>query len=149
MTATQTLTIPADYYQVLFMDDWAGAELATEWTDEAMALMLLPTGETAISARTLSSDDVKIEIHLIAHAPLLDLSKYDHITEGSLSLPSGKLVVASVTGYLLDATRIDVTSGTHQFLYTVSGSGSGDETYRLYLWAGTRRPAKIVHSVIG
>lgn len=144
------LTIFADYFQFVLMDEGSEDDFSTIWTDEAFDRMLA-VGSNAVCPGTLRNVDVNVEIEILDEPPSIDLSQWDHAVEASINIPSGKLVVMGCTGYLPDATRIEINPGTYQLLSLAGGIASikteweaADDVYRVYLWPGENRQPHLI-----
>ena len=145
-----SFTIFADYFQFVLMDETSQDDFSVIWTEEALYRMLA-VAPLAICPGTLRNVDVAVEIEVLDRPPAIDLSSWDNAVEASLSVPSGRLVVMSCTGYLPDAPRIEVTPGTYQVLSLAGGIESiknewepADDLYRVYLWPGAAREPHIL-----
>jgi hypothetical protein len=92
---------------------------------------------------------VVLEIHSVE--PPLDLNAWDHVTQCSIEVPSGRIVIAGCTESFPDAARIDVPPGVYQArvsygaLDALSDDGlDGDDHYRVQLWPGPACPVCIL-----
>jgi hypothetical protein len=129
----------ADYFQFYVQDEEAlGLDiLSREDIDRMFAVA--PGYVWVGTARNMH---VPVTIEILEAEPALDLESWHHVTECSIDIPSGKLVVAGCTDYFPDAARIGVAPGTYRA--RVSGGGfdtvdglEGAESYRVQLWPGT------------
>jgi len=150
MQATHDFIIFADYFQFIVMDEGSAADFSTVWTDEAFARMLA-IGPGAMCPGTLRNVDVPVQIVVTDQEPSLSLDQMDHATEASLSISSGRLIVASCTGYGPDAARIAIPPGQYRSLFVATGISSiktewepADDKYTVYLWPGSERDAKLI-----
>jgi hypothetical protein len=73
--------------------------------------------------------------------PTVDLSAWDHVAECSLSVPTGRIVIAGCTDFFPDAARIEIDAGDYRArvscagLESVSDDGlDGKDHYRVQLW---------------
>ena len=73
------------------------------------------------------------------------------MTECSIEVPSGRIVIAGCTDYFPDADRVNVLAGTYQArisygqLDTLSDDGlDGDDRYRVQLWPDSALAARVV-----
>jgi len=144
------LTIFADYFQFVLMDEESEDDFSTIWTDEAFGRMLA-VGSNAVCPGTLRNVDVTVEIEILNAPPSIDLSEWDHAVEASINIPSGKLVVMGCTGHLPDSTRIEVKPGNYQLLSLAGGIDTiqtewepADDLYRVYLWPGESRTPNLI-----
>jgi hypothetical protein len=150
MPTVRTFTIFADYFQFVVQDEISEDDFATIWTEEALAAQTA-FGKTAVCPGTLRNVDVPVEIVVAEGSPQMSLEAVDHAVEGSIEVPSGRLVVMGCTGYLPDAPRLDVLPGTYQVLAVMSGIESNknewdpaDDKYTVYLWRGEPRPPRLL-----
>lgn len=137
------LTLFADYFQFYLQDESAQEGLADSWTDEATN-RLLAVASGSIGVGTVRNMDVPVTIEVLEVEPALDAEKWDHITQCSIDVPTGKLVIAGCTDYFPEATRIDVSPGTYAArisygaLDTLSEDRlDGADHYRVQLWPGS------------
>ncbi len=140
----------ADYFQFVLMDEKSEDDFSTSWTDESVDIMLA-VAKSAICPGTFRNVQVKVEIEILSSSPSVIEADWDNIVEASFDVPTGKLVVMSCTGYLPDAPRIKIDPGTYQVLSLAGGIDSiknewepAKDIYRLYLWPGPLRPAKLI-----
>lgn len=136
------LTLFADYFQFYLQDELAQESLADSWTDDATN-RLLAVASGSIGVGTVRNMDVPVTIEVLDVEPALDSEKWDHITQCSIDIPSGKLVIAGCTDYFPDAKRIHVSPGTYVAripygaLNTLSEDRlDGSDHYRVQLWPG-------------
>ena len=130
----------ADYHQFYLQDEPADGNLGDAWTEDASnRLLAVATG--VIGVGTVRNMDVPVTIEILDKEPLLDLARFDHVVECSLSVNSGRIVVAGCTDYFPDAARIDVRAGTYRVrvkyanLNSLSPDGlDGNDSYHLELW---------------
>jgi hypothetical protein len=101
----------ADYFQLLLVDASPESEAPTIWSKEAVAQMLA-FGRNSVSLGTLRNVVVPFELSVTSSEPQIDASEFDHVATGSLSIPSGELIVMGCTDALADAARIQIPPGT-------------------------------------
>ena len=133
----------ADYHQFYLQDEDADGDLSDAWTDEAVA-NLMAVVEGAVGVGTVRNMDVPVDLEVHANEPELDAAEWDRVNECSLSVHSGKLVIAGCTDYFPDAERIDLEPGMYRLrisygqLKSVSVDGlHGSDHYRVQLWLGS------------
>ena len=92
---------------------------------------------------------VVVEVH--DSEPSHDLAEWDHVTECSIDVPSGRLAILGCTDYLPDAARIQIPAGCyrvrvlHGGLGTLSEDGlEGDDHYKVVLWRGSPQDVTVV-----
>ncbi|MCL1635487.1 hypothetical protein M2650_12730 [Luteimonas sp. SX5] len=103
----------AGYHQFYLQDEPADGNLGDAWTEEASNRLLAVT-PGIVGVGTVRNMDVLVTIDILDGEPRLDLARFDHVVECSLSIQSGRIVVAGCTDYFPDAARIDVTAGTYR-----------------------------------
>jgi hypothetical protein len=143
-------TVFADYFQFIVQDENAEDDFAAIWTDEALVAQTA-FGMSAVCAGTLRNVEVPVEIVVAEADPRISLEVVDHAVEGSIEVPSGRLVVMGCTDYFADATRLEVQPGTYQVLAVMTGIESiktewepANDKYIVYLWPGPARPSKLL-----
>jgi hypothetical protein len=150
MEICRELSLFADYFQIHLMDLRSNEDPGAAWTDEAVDRMLA-VGETWAGLGTLRNVTVPLTVHVTARAPDLDLGQYDHAVSGSISVPSGELVVLGCTDSLEEAEKLHVEPGMYELLYLASGiesityeSDPADDRYIVYLWPGSERSPRLL-----
>ena len=145
------LNLLADYFQFLLFDEDSEYD-SLDWSTDAVERMLA-VGKDCASIGTLRNVTVPVELHLTAADPKPDLALYDNVSEGSVSIPSGQLVVMGCTDYQPDALKLQVAPGTYQLLALAKGIGTiqtewdpADDLYVVYLWPGPIREPRLVKS---
>jgi hypothetical protein len=130
----------ADYFQFHLLDESSDASLADSWTEVATSRMLA-VAPGAVCVGTARNMTVPVCVEVFETEPDLDVASWDHVTECSLDVPSGRIVVAGCTDYFPDAARIPVPPGTYRVrvsygsLDKLSDDGlEGDDHYRVQLW---------------
>ncbi len=141
---SRTYELFADYHQFYLQDEDADGDLSDAWTDEAVA-NLLAVVEGAVGVGTVRNMDVPVSVEVHAKEPQLDAAEWDRVNECSLSVQSGKLVIAGCTDYFPEAERIDLEPGMYRVrifygkLKSVSADGlDGNDHYRVQLWLGSQ-----------
>ena len=104
------LELFADHHQVHLFNDGSTADLGDAWTDRAVLDRLAVAGD-AIALGTSVNVNVAVTVEVLAAAPTADHADFDHVVEGSLRVPSGRLVVMGCTDYEPDAARFPVPPG--------------------------------------
>lgn len=149
------LELFADYFQFYLQDERVDGDLSDSWTDEAVAnLLALAPGTIGVGTVRNMAVPVVVEIH--DTRPSDDLAQWDHVTECSIDVPSGKLVVAGCTDYFPDARRITLEPGTYRArifyggLNALSEDGlDGGDHYRVVLWPGGPIEPKVLKKRAG
>ena len=150
MPSSQDFTVFADYFQYVLMDEASEDDFSTIWTEEALKRMLA-VGNGALCPGTLRNVEVAVQIVLHEQEPAMNLAECDHAVEASIHIPSGRLVVMSCTGYLPDAPRVAVQSGTYRILSVATGIDSiknewepAEDKYVVHLWLGEAREPRLL-----
>lgn len=133
----------ADHFQFYLQDEAADGNLGDAWDKGAVA-RLLAVAPGTIGIGTVRNMDVPVTVEILESEPEPDFASWDHVTECSIAIPTGKIVVAGCMDYFPDAARIDVSPGSYRArvsycgLDSVSGDGlDGDDRYRVQLWPGS------------
>ena len=149
MTTTR-LDLFADYFQFYLQDESAEGDLSDSWTEEATN-RLLAVALGTIGVGTVRNMDVPVTVEVLEVEPPLDLLEWDHMTECSIQINSGSLVVAGCTDYFPEAMRISVTPGTYAArisygaLESLSVDGlDGNDHYRVQIWPGIATSPKVI-----
>ena len=144
------LSLFADYFQFYLQDESVEGNLSDSWTDEATD-RLLAVAPGTIGVGTVRSMDVPVTVELLEVEPPLDMASWDHVTQCSIQINSGTLVVAGCTDYFPEAKRISITPGTYSArisygaLESLSADGlDGDDHYRVQIWPGSATPPKVL-----
>jgi len=140
----------ADYFQFYIQDEQSNGIDGSSWTDIASNARLAQ-GANAFAVSTARNMKVPVKVVVYDTTPDLDLSLWDHVVEFSISVPSGRLVVAGCTDYFPDAERLTLDSGCYdvRVLYAnldkLSDDGlDGDDHYRIELWKGHSTQLKVL-----
>ena len=130
----------ADYFQFYLLDEAAEGDLGDSWSDEAVA-RLLAVAPGTIGVGTVRNMNVPVTVEIFDAEPDSDLESWEHATECSLEVPTGRIVIAGCTDYFPDAARIEVEPGAYRArisygaLETLSEDRlDGDDRYRVQLW---------------
>jgi hypothetical protein len=134
------LSIFADYYQFYLQDEPAEGNLGDSWDGEAVARLLAVASGT-VGVGTAKNVDVQVAVEVLDSEPASDFTGSDLVTEATLDVTSGKIVIAGCTDYFPDARRIEVPLNRYRVriyysgLSTVSADGlEGEDHYRVVLW---------------
>ncbi len=130
----------ADYFQFYLQDESAEGDLGESWTEEAVT-RLLAVSPGVVGIGTVRNTNVPVAVEVLDGEPETDLYSWDHVTECSIEIPSGGIVIAGCTDYVPDAARITVAPGTYRVrvgygsLDTLSEDGlDGHDHYRVQIW---------------
>jgi hypothetical protein len=144
------LTLFADYFQFYLQDEKADGDLSESWSEEAVT-DLLATAPGTIGVGTVRNMDVPLLVEVRDGRPPDDLDQWDHVTECSIEVPTGRLVIAGCTDYFPDAQRLELAPGTYRArvfyggLATLSADGlEGRDHYKVSLWPGPAEPSVVL-----
>lgn len=133
----------ADYFQFYLQDEKADGNLGDSWGEEAVA-RLLAIAPGTIGIGTVRNMDVPVILEIHDAEPESDFDLWDQVTECSLDVPSGRIVIAGCMDYFPDAARIEVEPAMYRArvsygsLDALSEDGlDGDDKYRVQLWKGS------------
>ena len=134
------LELFADYHQFYLQDEQAVGDLSDAWSEEA-SIRMLAVAPGVIGVGTVRDMDVPVAIEILESEPQQDFERFDYVLECSLSVTSGKLVVAGCTDYFPEAKRIELPSGIYRVRASYADLNSlspdamdGNDSYRLQLW---------------
>ena len=140
----------ADYFQFYLQDEAADENLGDSWTDEAVE-RLLAVAPGVVGVGTVRNMDVPVYLEVLEEEPAQDFEQWDHVTECTLKVHTGRLVIAGCTDYLPDAARIEVSPGNYRVrvsygsLNSLSEDGlDGDDHYRVQLWQGAEISPRVL-----
>jgi len=144
------LNLFADYFQFYLQDESAEGDLSDSWTDEATD-RLLAVAPGTVGVGTVRNMEVPVRVDVLEGEPPLDAEAWDHMTECSIQIDSGRLVVAGCTDYFPEAVRIPLAPGTYAVRVSYGGLASlsadgldGDDHYRVQLWPGVPTAARVL-----
>jgi len=147
---TYSYELFADYFQFYLQDEQADGDLSDAWTKEAVA-NLLAAAPGVISVGTVRNMNVPVSIEVCDAEPSPDLTRWDHVMECDLNIPSGCLVVAGCNDYFLDAERIALEPGHYRarILYgdldSLAEDGlDGGDHYSICLWKAAAAGTQVV-----
>ena len=139
----------ADYYQFSLEDEQSGADLSRSWTEKAVRDLIAVTSG-AIGIGTVRNMSVLVSVEIHDSQPEEDESRWQHITECSITVRSGRLILLG-NDYLPNAPRIKVKPDTYRArvyyggLNTISDDGlDGEDFYKVVLWSGQSSEPKVI-----
>jgi len=140
----------ADYYHFYLQDERVEGNLGDSWTLEAVD-RLVAVAPGTIGVGTVRSATVPVVVEITDGKPDDDMNDWDQVTECSVEIRSGRIVVAGCTDYFPDAGRIDVSPGSYRArvhfgnLNSLSEDGlKGDDHYRVVLWSARAGPILVL-----
>ena len=142
------LELFADYFQLYLADDGSEIDTSDIWNDESLKLKLAVAKNT-LAVGTFRNVDVKLEIEILDSAPSINLSEWDHVSQGYLTITNSKCVVYGCTDYLPDAKRISLPSGEYSAISLAKGLNTiteewedAEDFYKVVLWPSTEHEYK-------
>lgn len=135
----------ADYFNFSVEDD--GSD---DYVDpDAENWIAVGPGRARVTLTTARNMDVPVAVEVHEAEPPTDLDDWDRVTESSLEVASGKLMISG-NEYAPDAPRIELAPGHYRLrasygqLDSVSEDGlDGDDHYRIQLWPGEPLDARV------
>lgn len=144
------LRLLADYFHFYLQDESVDGNLGDSWTEEAVG-RLLALAHGTVGVGTVRNMDVPVVVEVLDAEPDSDLDAWDHATECSLEVPSGRIVIAGCSDYFPEAARIEVKPGAYRArisygaLDTLSEDGlDGSDHYRVQLWRATAIEPRVI-----
>jgi hypothetical protein len=104
------LDLFADYHQIHMIDDGSTSDLGEAWTVEAF-VDRLAVADDAIAVGTSVNVTVAVRVEVLDVPPADDFADFDHVVEGSMQVPSGRIVIMGCSDYESDAARLRVPAG--------------------------------------
>jgi hypothetical protein len=146
MTQRYSFELFADYFQFYLQDDAVTGDLSESWTPEAVD-RLLAVARGVIGVGTLRNMNVPVDVEVFQKAPDENFDAWDRVKECSVTLGSGRAVIAGCTDYFPDAARIAIPPGVYRArvcygnLASLSADGlEGHDHYRIALWPSAEGP---------
>jgi hypothetical protein len=144
------LDLFADYYQFYLRDEKETEDQPDDWGDQ-LVMQMIAVAPGIIGVGTARNTTVPVSVDVVDSRPDNDFTAWDHVTEASLEVPSGRIVIAGTSDYLPDAKRLAVSPGTYRVrvhyggLDSISENGlAGEDHYHLVLWPEADRPSAIL-----
>jgi len=155
MTRTFQYKLFADYHQFYVQDESVEGNLSDSWTPDAVARDLAVAPGT-IGIGTARNATVPVVVEIADGEPDDAMDGWDQVTECSIEVASGRLVVAGCIDYFPDAARIEVPPGSYRAriysgnLNSLSDDGlNGDDHYRVVLWSAASGPILVLKAYSG
>ena len=137
------LRLLADFRQIHLADSAGKGDLTEAWTAQA-------TDDRVASAKTIigigaeRDEQVLVTAVPLPAAPRDDAAKFDHVTEASIAVDSGQLVIMGCTDYWPDARRLTLKPGSYRVRASHSGLAKGPEKIRLQIWPAAKGQPTVV-----
>lgn len=131
-------TVFADYHQFYLWDHGTRPDAPTDYT-EVETQRRIKAAPFVVVVQPERNMEVPVEVEVIDKPPSTSLSAWDHVTEASLDLPSGRLEIHECTGGSIDILPVQPGSYRVRVYYgglgTLSDDGlEGEDRYRVELW---------------
>jgi hypothetical protein len=138
----------ADYNQFYVWDAGANPDAPTDYTDDDVRRRVKAAPHVVV-IQPMRNMTVPVELEVCAVDPGYEASRWDHIAECSLFLPTGKLQVHECTGgAVLD---LAVPPGSYRLRAHFGGLGllsedglEGEDHYLVVLWPQAEAPLRIL-----
>ncbi|GHO57783.1 hypothetical protein [Ktedonobacter robiniae] len=135
-----TLNVLAEYHQFYLQDEQTETDTPDDW-GEQLATQMIAVDPGIIGIATARNMRVPLRVDLFDVRPNGDIDLWDHVTEASLDVPSGQIVIAGSMDYIPDAKRLSVAPGSYRVrvyyggLDTLSEDGlEGEDQYYVVIW---------------
>lgn len=144
-------TIFADYHMMYLCDDELAPFMPEDVTKEDIYFRLRAEAHImVVHTRRSSTVPVVVEVH--TSEPTLDLLLWDHVTECTLEVPSGRLILAGTTDYLPDSPRVALPRPGSYRVRVLRGALDslrnygldGDDHYVFALWSAPYAESRVV-----
>lgn len=145
-----TLNLFADYHQFYLQDEEHAEDQPDDWGD-LLVTQMIAVAPGIIGVGTARNTTVPVRIDIAEAQPANDFAHWDQVTEASLEVPSGRIVVAGPSDYFPGAQRLPVSPGTYRVRVYARGLGSisasgleGQDHYYLVIWPEAERPPEVL-----
>ena len=145
MTDEVQLNIFADYHQFYLEDGNSEADPTGIW-DERTSADMIATGPGVVGVGTARNYHVPVTVRMLDSEPEEELGRWDHVTEASLAVASGRLLVCGPSDWP-DAERLAIEPSDYRVrvyyarLESVAANGiDGHDFYEVVLWPGAEEP---------
>lgn len=153
----QELTIFADYHSFEVRDAHADYDLAAI-NDTAADLQrdLISSRDGVVTVGTARRRNVPVTVEIVPAAPDCDLAPWDHVTEASVEIASGQILVLGGSDSRRSAHRFDVPVGVYRVRTRCEGFGTisvdeinGHDSYHVQIWPGAARRTTVLKRFTG
>ncbi|MEU5942365.1 hypothetical protein ABZ807_25015 [Micromonospora sp. NPDC047548] len=120
------LELFADYHQLHLFDEGSTTEFSSAWTPQATTDKIA-VARDALGVGTTVNVLVSVTIDTLTQAPPNNSEIYDHVTEASILVESGRLIVMGCTDFAPEAERITVPPGWLRVRVSRSNLGIAEE----------------------
>ncbi|GAA3359882.1 MULTISPECIES: hypothetical protein [Saccharopolyspora] len=151
------LTLFADYHSFEIRDAHADYDLAAiDDTTADLRRDLISSRDGVVTIGTARRRDVRVVIEIGAEAPGCELASWDHVTEASVEIASGQILVLGGSDSRHSAHHFPVPVGVYRVRTRCAGFGTisadgtdGAEVYRVQIWPGTARRTTVLKRFTG
>jgi hypothetical protein len=146
------LELFADEYQFYLQDDGARGDTASSdfWSDEALERQLA-VDRDIVAVGTVRTYTLPVTVEVRDGAPNDSLQGWDLVSEVSMSISSGRLIVYGCCGYSPEDPRLSVAPGTYRLRAYLGGLGTvstdeteGNDHYKVVLWPEKYAPPALL-----
>lgn len=144
----QAFELFADYFQFYLLDEGISPDAPTDWDDIDVERRLKVAPHVVVVC-PIRNVIVPVEVQVHDVEPSFDTSRWSHIAECSIDLPTGKLQVHECTGD--SVARFAVASGTYRVRAFYGALDTlredcmeGDDHYLIVLWSGDPTEPKVI-----
>jgi hypothetical protein len=141
-------TLFADYFQFYLWDKEVAPDAPTAWSDEDTSRHL-KAHKNVVVVCPVRNMTVPVSVAIHARDPGYDISRWDHVAECSLELPSGKLEVHECTGRSICTFTVEPGAYRVRALFerpdSLDHTGlEGDDAYSVDLWPASIQELKVI-----
>ncbi len=145
---TYDFSIFAEHFQFYVQDKNTEEDLSIYWDEDSRQALVSFLNEI-VGIATVRSMEVPVSLKILEDEPKQEhLDDWDHVVQGSVSIPSGKLLITGPVSGDDEALNIDVVPGTYGLrayygsLDEVDSEGfEGDDFYQISMWKTDEPPA--------
>lgn len=142
------LELFADYHQFYIWDSGMDPEAPVDYTDEDVGRRI-KTGSFVFVIQPERNMTVSVEIEIHDTEPSYNSDDWDHIAEGSLHLPTGRLQVHECTGGAVAELQVEPgwyrVRSFHGGFETIDESGlEGEDHYLAVLWSAPPADIRVI-----
>lgn len=151
------LTIFADYHSFEVRDSHADYDLAAiNDTDADLRRDLISSRDGVVTVGTARRRNVPVTVEIVPAAPECDLAPWDHVTEASVEIASGQILVLGGSDSRRSAHLFTVPVGIYRVRTRCEGFGSisangvtGNDIYHVQIWPGSARRTVVLKRFTG
>ncbi len=122
-----------------------------QWIDDLCPPQMLATADGVVSVGTIRDMPVPVTVQIWDQHPEGSQAPWDQITDASITVRTGRLVVMGPSDDPARAVTVPVAPGSYRArihyagMDTLSGNGlDADDHYRIALWPGPHCPITVV-----